>query len=94
MLLRTDLASHGVNGVNGVSGVEFCAASVADARVAGRAHLLVTSNFRDFLAYRKDVREKDRIAIYQAAHHRVVIAHLYTTAAWLREGRISIPPAA
>lgn len=67
-------------------------AHVLDVAVSGRAHLLVTSNFSDFLSYLKDVRENDRIAIYQAPQHRVVIAHLYTAAGWLREGRISIPP--
>ena len=66
-------------------------AHVMDVAVAGRADLLVTSNFTDFLDYRKDVREKDRIAIYRAAQHEVVIAHPYTAARWLREGRIVIP---
>lgn len=64
---------------------------VLDVAVAGRADLLVTSNFDDFLDYRKDVREEDRIAIYHVAQHRVVIVHTYTAARWLREGKIVIP---
>ncbi|HST61910.1 MAG TPA: PIN domain-containing protein [Longimicrobium sp.] len=66
-------------------------AHVLDVAVAGRADLLVTSNFKDFLDYRKDVREENRIAIYQAAQHRVVIVHTHTAAQWLREGKIVIP---
>jgi predicted nucleic acid-binding protein len=66
-------------------------AHVLEVATAARADLLVTSNFKDFLQYRQDVREKDRIAISQTAPHQVVIAHLYTVAEWLREGRIIIP---
>lgn len=69
-------------------------AHVLDVAVAGRADILVTSNFRDFLDYRQDVREEGRIAIHQTSQHRVVIAHLYTAAQWLREGRITIPGSA
>jgi hypothetical protein len=68
-------------------------AHVLDVAVAGRADLLVTSNFKDFLHYKQDVREEGRIAIYQAPQHRVVIAHTYTAAEWLRKGRIVIPEA-
>jgi predicted nucleic acid-binding protein len=67
---------------------------VLDVAVAGRADLLVTTNFADFVTYRTDVRERDRIAIYSTTAHRVVIAHLFTAAEWLREGRIVIPDAA
>ncbi|HYW11782.1 MAG TPA: PIN domain-containing protein [Longimicrobium sp.] len=66
-------------------------AHVLDVAVAGRADLLVTSNFKDFLDYRKDVREENRIAIYHAAQHRVMIVHTYTAAQWLRKGEIVIP---
>jgi hypothetical protein len=66
-------------------------AHVLEVAVAGRADILVTSNFKDFLNYRKDVREENRIAIYRAPLHRVIIAHTYTAAQWLREGRIIIP---
>lgn len=66
-------------------------AHVLDVATAGRADLLVTSNFKDFLQYRQDVREKDRIAISQTAPHQVVLAHPCTVVRWLREGRIVIP---
>ena len=66
-------------------------AHVLEVAVAGRADLLVTSNFKDFLDYRKDVREEGRIAVYHAPRHRVVIAHPYIAAKWLREGRIVLP---
>lgn len=66
-------------------------AHVLEVAVAGRADILVTSNFKDFLDYRKDVREEGRIAVHHAPLHRVVIAHPYTAAQWLREGRIVIP---
>jgi hypothetical protein len=67
-------------------------AHVLDVAVAGRANLLVTSNFKDFLNYRIDVREEGHIAIYHAPHHDVVIVHAYKAAQWLREGWIVIPP--
>jgi hypothetical protein len=66
-------------------------AHVLEVAVAGRADVLVTSNFKDFLSYKKDVREADRVAIYRAPQHRVVIAHPYTAAQWLRDGRIVVP---
>lgn len=69
-------------------------AHVLDVAVAGRADLLVTSNSSDFVGYRTDVHEADAVAIHDAPQHRVVIAHTYRAAAWLRGGRILIPGSA
>jgi predicted nucleic acid-binding protein len=69
-------------------------AHVLDVAVAGRADLLITSNFKDFIGYRKDVREENRIAISQTPSHSVIIAHLFVAAQWVREGRITIPGSA
>ncbi len=66
-------------------------AHVLDVAVAGRANLLVTSNFADFVGYRTDVREENRIAIHDASNHRVVIVHTFRAAQWLREGRVVVP---
>lgn len=66
-------------------------AHVLDVAIGGRADLLLTSNFKDFVDDRTDVREPDRIAIHHAPHHSVVIAHPFTAVQWLREGRIIIP---
>lgn len=66
-------------------------AHVLDVAVASRSDLLVTSNFKDFVDYRTDIREENRIAIHHTAHHRVVIVHTYTAAEWLRDGQIVIP---
>ncbi|HEX6040275.1 hypothetical protein [Longimicrobium sp.] len=59
--------------------------------LAGRADLVVTSNFKDFVSYRADVREPERVAIHSTADARVIVAHLFTAAAWFRDGRIVIP---
>jgi predicted nucleic acid-binding protein len=66
-------------------------AHVLDVAVAGRADLVVTANFRDFLSYRTDVREPGRIAIYSTAQSSIIIAHLFTVAEWIRRGEIVIP---
>jgi predicted nucleic acid-binding protein len=66
-------------------------AHVLDVAVAGRADLLITTNFRDFVDNRTDVREENRIAIHHSSQHSVVIAHTFTAVQWLREGRIIIP---
>ncbi len=66
-------------------------AHVMEVAPAGRADLIVTNNFKDFVTYRTDVREPDRIATYSTADAQVVIAQVFTAAAWVRDGRIVVP---
>ena len=66
-------------------------AHVLEVAVAGRADLLVTSNFKDFVDHQTDVRVPDRVAVHSAPHHSVVIVHTFTAAKWLREGLANIP---
>lgn len=66
-------------------------AHVMEVALAGRADIIVTNNFKDFLSYRPDVREPERIAIHSAAHARVAVAQVFTAAKWFRDGCIDIP---
>ncbi|HEX6909705.1 MAG TPA: hypothetical protein VF142_04910 [Longimicrobium sp.] len=69
----------------------LAAGEVMEVALAGRADLIVTNNFKDFVSYRTDVREPERIALHGAADARVIVAQLFTAAQWFREGRIVIP---
>jgi predicted nucleic acid-binding protein len=66
-------------------------AHVLDVALAGRADLLITSDFKDFLSYRKAVRSPGQIAIHTSATAQVVIVHTFTAAEWIRRGEIIIP---
>ncbi len=66
-------------------------AHVMDVALAGRADLIVTNNFKDFVAYRTDVRVPERIAVHSTADARVVVAQVFAAAEWFRQGRIDIP---
>lgn len=66
-------------------------AHVLDVALSGGAHIIATMNFADFVSYRTEVRDPDRIAIYSTANSRVIIAHLFTIAEWIRRGEIVIP---
>lgn len=63
---------------------------VMDVAQAGRAHLLVTANMRDFVNYQTTVVKPDRIALYDTAVHHLVIGHPYEVAAWIRMGTMDI----
>jgi predicted nucleic acid-binding protein len=60
---------------------------VLDTALAGRAHLLVTADFDDFVTAKSTVVEHERVGIVSTAAHSLVVAHPYRAAAWLRDGR-------
>lgn len=61
-------------------------AHVLDTAVAGQAHLLVTANFDDFLAAKSRVLEAGKVGIFETSTARLVVAHPFRAAAWLRQG--------
>lgn len=63
-------------------------ADVLEAAVAGRAHVLATYNFADFVGYRTEVVKRGRIAIHRTADHELIIAHPAEALPWVRTGRI------
>jgi predicted nucleic acid-binding protein len=65
-------------------------AGVLETAVAGRADILATGNFSDFLNYRTEIVKPGRIAIHRTSDHEVIIAHLAEAAAWIRTGEIVI----
>ncbi|HET7228940.1 MAG TPA: PIN domain-containing protein [Longimicrobium sp.] len=63
---------------------------VLETAFIGRARLLVTANFDDFLFYGTTLVEPRRIAVNRRAGHEVVIAHPYVAAEWLRTGEMRL----
>lgn len=63
-------------------------AHVLEVAVTGRAHVLATLDFSDFVNYRTEVLKPNRIAKYRTADHEVIIAHPAEAAAWVRTGEI------
>lgn len=63
-------------------------AHVLEVAHAGRARILATANFKDFVDYRTEVVNPGRIAIQRTADHEVIIAHPAEAAAWIRTGEI------
>jgi hypothetical protein len=61
-------------------------AHVVETALAGGAHLLVTANFDDFIECKGRVLETGRIALVETAAARLVVAHPFPAALWLREG--------
>ncbi len=61
-------------------------AHVVETALAGRAHLLVTANFDDFVTTRSRILEPGKVGIVETATARLVVAHPYRAATWLREG--------
>lgn len=61
-------------------------AHVVDTALAARAHLLVTANFDDFIGAKGQVLEAGKVAIIETATTRLVVAHPFRAAGWLREG--------
>lgn len=62
-------------------------AHVVDVAIAGRADLIVTANFVDFLTYRTVVLRPNRLAVLPHAAGQIVVAHPAEVAAWLRTGQ-------
>lgn len=65
---------------------------VLDAAVAGRAHILATYDFDDFLTPNTQVLEPGQLLAYGTAHHSLLIAHAHRTAEYLRTGRLPDRP--
>jgi predicted nucleic acid-binding protein len=65
-------------------------AGVLETALAGRADVIATANFTDFLNYRTEVVKPGRIAIHRTTEHEVIIAHLAEAAAWIRTGEIAL----
>jgi predicted nucleic acid-binding protein len=61
-------------------------AHVFDTALAGQAHLLVTANFDDFTAANGKILMKGRVGIIKPAKGKLVIAHPFKAAEWLRKG--------
>jgi len=61
-------------------------AHVIETALAARAHLLVTANFEDFVGHNARVINPGQVAIIQAGDRRLLVAHPYQAAAWLRQG--------
>lgn len=64
---------------------------VLETASAGGADLIVTSNLGDFAIREMEILEAGRVLAYQGRRGRVVIAHPFRAAEWLRHGRISLP---
>lgn len=66
-------------------------AHVLEVAVAGRARVLATANFADFVSYRTKVLKPGRVAIHRTAEHEVIVAHPEEVVAWTRMGEIVLP---
>ncbi|GJG85712.1 PIN domain-containing protein [Gemmatimonadetes bacterium T265] len=63
-------------------------AHVVDVAIAGRADVIVTGNFADFVSYRTEVVRPDRVAVIAHAAGRLVVAHPAEFAGWVRGGEV------
>ena len=64
-------------------------AHVLETAIAGKVHLLLTANFKDFISEDTEVVIPDRHAVYQSPDDRVFqIVHPYLMMDWLRSGQI------
>jgi PIN domain len=66
-------------------------AHVLETCIAGKAHILVTANFKDFLARDVQVLEANRIALYPSPKGPLLISHPYVMSEWFRQGKIMLP---
>jgi len=64
---------------------------VLETALAGKADVLVTSNFDDFLPPRSVVVERGELAIVRRDGHQVIIAHPRQMRRWLNAGAITLP---
>lgn len=65
-------------------------AHVVETALAGRANVLVTANFRDFISNDTHIIAPERHAVHVAATHAFHIVHPYLMMDWLRQEYI--PP--
>jgi predicted nucleic acid-binding protein len=58
---------------------------VLDTAIAGKAHLLVTANFDDFIFAKSSILEPSKVGIVTTANAKLVIAHPYRAVSWLQQ---------
>jgi predicted nucleic acid-binding protein len=63
---------------------------VLETAIAGKADVVVTANFKDFLSKEAQVLISGQHALYIAPNHRLHIVHPYLMLEWIRNGKI--PP--
>jgi PIN domain len=66
-------------------------AHVLETGIARQAHILVTANFKDFLARDVQVLEANRTAFYPSPKSQLLISHPYVMSEWFRQGKIMLP---
>lgn len=66
-------------------------AGVLETAIAGRADILTTANFADFVNYRTEVLKPGRIAFHRTSEHEILLAHQDEMAGWIRSGEIVLP---
>ena len=59
-------------------------AHVLETAIAGRAHVLVTANFRDFRFKDIEIIEPDRHGFYQRGDWAIAVVHPYQMMEWIR----------
>jgi len=64
-------------------------AHVLETAIAGRARILATANFDDFLAAGSEILRPNRLALHRAPGGEIVIAHPALVANWFAAGEIS-----
>jgi predicted nucleic acid-binding protein len=63
---------------------------VLEAAFTGRAQLLVTANFQDFVSYGTEVLQPGRVAVQKRVRQELVIAHPYVAVEWVRTGEMQL----
>jgi predicted nucleic acid-binding protein len=64
-------------------------AHVLETTIAGRANLLITANFKDFISKDTQVVIPDRHAVYRSPdEHAFQIVHPYLMMDWMRSGQV------
>ena len=60
-------------------------AHILETVIAGKAQVLVTANFRDFIDKNVEIVQKNRHGIYRSANFQCHIVHPYLMMRWLDE---------
>jgi len=63
---------------------------VLEVAFTGRAQLLVTANFQDFVSYGTLVHQPGKVAVQQRVRHELIIAHPHVAVEWARTGEIEL----
>jgi predicted nucleic acid-binding protein len=65
-------------------------AHVLETAIAGKANIVITANFKDFISKDTQVVIPGKHAVYQSPDHAFQIAHPYLMMDWLRSGQIPV----